>query len=115
MIVNEKHLGLVYGDEIFQKINVGDQLKGYVKKVRPDGKIDLTLQKHGYRSIEPNAQQILDELSSNGGFIGLNDKSDPQDIKEVFQLSKKSFKKAIGTLYKERKISIEKDGIRLVE
>ncbi len=115
MIVNQKHLGLVYSDEIFQKITVGDELKGYVKKVRPDGKIDLTLQRHGYRSIEPNAQQILDELNANGGFIDLNDKSDPEDIKEVFQLSKKSFKKAIGTLYKERKILIEKDGIRLVD
>ncbi len=115
MIVNQKHLGLVYADEIFQKITPGDQLKGYVKKVRPDGKIDLTLQRHGYRGIEPNAQQILNELSANGGFIDLNDKSDPEDIKEVFQLSKKSFKKAIGSLYKARKIAIEKDGIRLLE
>jgi len=115
MIVNQKHLGLVYEDEIFQKISPGDQIKGFIKKVRPDGKIDLTLQKHGYRAIEPNAQQILEELESNGGFIDLNDKSDPQDIKEVFQLSKKSFKKAIGSLYKAKKIVIESDGIRLVE
>jgi predicted RNA-binding protein (virulence factor B family) len=115
MIVNQKHLGLVYSDEIFQKITPGDQLKGFVKKVRPDGKIDLTLQRHGYRGIEPNAEQILKELKSSGGFIDLNDKSDPEDIKEVFQLSKKSFKKAIGSLYKERKIIIEKEGIRLVE
>lgn len=115
MIVNQKHLGLVYADEIFQKITPGDQIKGFVKKVRPDGKIDLTLQKHGFRSIEPNADQILKELKASGGFINLNDKSDPEDIKEVFQLSKKSFKKAIGTLYKIRKISIEEDGIRLLE
>ncbi|MBQ4801941.1 GntR family transcriptional regulator [Aquimarina sp. MMG015] len=115
MIVNQKHLGLVYEDEIFQKITPGDQLKGFVKKVRPDGKIDLTLQRHGYRAIEPNAQQILDELKSSGGFIDLNDKSDPKDIKDVFQLSKKSFKKAIGSLYKAKKIVIEKDGIRLVD
>ncbi|WP_074406415.1 MULTISPECIES: CvfB family protein [Aquimarina] len=115
MIVNQKHLGLVYSDEIFQKITPGDQLKGFVKKVRPDGKIDLTLQRHGFRGIEPNAEQVLKELKSSGGFIDLNDKSDPEDIKEVFQLSKKSFKKAIGSLYKERKIIIEKEGIRLVE
>ncbi len=114
MIVNQKHLGLVYSDEIFQKITPGDQIKGYVKKVRPDGKIDLTLQRHGYRGIEPNAQQILKELEASGGFIDLNDKSDPDDIKEVFQLSKKSFKRAIGSLYKARKIDIEKDGIRLI-
>ncbi|MFC5045760.1 S1 RNA-binding domain-containing protein [Aquimarina hainanensis] len=115
MIVNGKYLGLVYQDEIFQKITVGDTFKGYVKKVRPDGKIDLTLQRHGYRSIDPNADQILKELKASGGFIDLNDKSDPEDIKEVFQMSKKSFKKAIGTLYKKRQILIEKDGIRLVE
>ena len=115
MIVNQKHLGLVYEDEIFQKITVGDQMKGFVKKVRPDGKIDLTLQRHGYRSIEPNAEQILRELRASGGFIDINDKSAPEDIKEVFQLSKKSFKKAIGSLYKARKITIEKDGIRIVE
>ncbi len=115
MIVNQKHLGLVYEDEIFQKITPGDQLQGFVKKVRSDGKIDLTLQRHGYRAIEPNAKQILDELEASGGFIELNDKSDPNDIKEVFQLSKKSFKKAIGTLYKSKKIVIEKDGIRLVD
>ncbi len=115
MIVNQKHLGLVYADEIFQKITPGDQLKGYVKKVRPDGKIDLTLQRHGFRSIEPNADQVLKELEASGGFIDLNDKSDPEAIKEVFQLSKKSFKRAIGSLYKARKIIIEKDGIRLVE
>ncbi|MEW7291906.1 CvfB family protein [Aquimarina sp. 2304DJ70-9] len=115
MIVNQKYLGLVYADEIFQKITPGDQIKGFVKKVRPDGKIDLTLQQHGYRGIEPNAEQILRELKASGGFIDLNDKSDPEDIKEVFQLSKKSFKKAIGTLYKARKITIEQDGIRLIE
>ncbi|WP_025740311.1 CvfB family protein [Aquimarina pacifica] len=115
MIVNQKHLGLVYADEIFQKINPGDQLKGFIKKIRPDGKIDLTLQRHGFRGIEPNADQVLKELVSSGGFINLNDKSDPEDIKEVFQLSKKSFKKAIGALYKARKISIESDGIRLLD
>jgi len=115
MIVNQKYLGLAYEDEIFQKLTVGDQLKGFVKKVRPDGKIDLTLQRHGYRAIEPNADQILRELEANGGFIDLNDKSNPEDIKEVFQLSKKSFKKALGSLYKAKRITIEKDGIRLVD
>ncbi|WP_103864734.1 S1 RNA-binding domain-containing protein [Aquimarina sp. I32.4] len=115
MIVNQKYLGLVYADEIFQKVTPGDELTGFIKKVRPDGKIDLTLQRHGYRSIEPNADLVLKELRASGGFIDLNDKSNPDDIKEVFQLSKKSFKKAIGTLYKARKITIEKDGIRLVD
>ncbi|UZO79524.1 S1-like domain-containing RNA-binding protein [Aquimarina sp. ERC-38] len=115
MIVNQKYLGLVYEDEIFQAISVGDQMEGWIKKVRPDGKIDLTLQQHGFRSIEPNAEQILKELKAHGGFIDLNDKSDPEAIKEVFQLSKKSFKKAIGNLYKSRLITIDTEGIHLIE
>lgn len=115
VIVNQKHLGLVYADEIFQKINVGDKMKGFVKKVRPDNKIDLTLQRHGYRAIEPNAQTVLNVLEAEGGFLALHDKSSPEAIKEVLQLSKKNFKKAIGTLYKQRKIKIDPDGISLIE
>ena len=115
VIVNQKHSGLVYSDEVFQKINVGDQMKAFVKKVRPDNKIDITLQKHGYRSIEPNAAMVLRLLQAEGGFLALNDKSSPDDIRDIVQLSKKNFKKAIGSLYKQRIIKIEEDGISLVE
>ncbi len=115
VIVNQKHSGLVYSDEVFQKINVGDQMKAFVKKVRPDNKIDITLQKHGYRSIEPNAAMVLRLLQAEGGFLALNDKSSPDDIRDMVQLSKKNFKKAIGSLYKQRIIKIEEDGISLVE
>lgn len=115
MIINQKYIGLVYDDEIFQAINVGDRMKGFVKKVRPDNKIDITLQRHGFRGIEPNAQMILRLLNADGGFLALNDKSSPEKIKEIVQLSKKNFKKAIGTLYKQRLIKIESDGISLIE
>ncbi|RZS93692.1 CvfB family protein [Aquimarina brevivitae] len=115
MIVNEKHIGLVFSDDIFQKLSPGDRLKGYVKKVRPDGKIDLTLRRHGFRGIEPDAEKVLEKLKASGGFLRLNDKSAPEDIKEAFQLSKKSFKRAIGSLYKSRIIVIEPEGIRLIE
>jgi len=115
VIVNQKHIGLVYADEIFQKITAGDKMKGYVKKVRPDNKIDITLQKHGFRGIEPNAQTVLNMLEAEGGFIPLHDKSSPEAIKDLLQLSKKNFKKAIGTLYKQRKIEINLDGISLIE
>lgn len=114
MIVNNKYSGLIYTNEIFQKITVGDVLSGFVKRVRPDGKIDLTLQRHGFRGIEPNAQQILKILKMEGGFLPLTDKSAPGEIEQVFQLSKKSFKRAIGSLYKAGNITLEKDGIRLV-
>ncbi|RCT54347.1 S1 RNA-binding domain-containing protein [Winogradskyella sp. KYW1333] len=114
VIVNKKHLGLVFKDDIFKDISVGDRLKGIVKKVRQDNKLDILLSQIGYRNIEPNAEIILKELNDNSGFIPLHDKSDPDDIKHQLQMSKKSFKKAIGTLYKERLITIESDGIRLV-
>ncbi|WP_369995308.1 S1 RNA-binding domain-containing protein [Winogradskyella sp.] len=113
VIVNKKHLGLVFKDDIYKDISVGDKLKGIVKKVRQDNKLDISLSQIGYRNIEPNAEFILKELKDNSGFIPLHDKSSPEDIKEQLQMSKKSFKKAIGALYKERQITIEADGIRL--
>ncbi|WP_299122603.1 S1-like domain-containing RNA-binding protein [uncultured Winogradskyella sp.] len=114
VIVNKIHLGLVFKDDIYKDISVGDRLKGIVKKVRKDNKLDITLSQIGYRNIEPNAEHILNELHDNSGFLPLNDKSDPQEIKDMLQMSKKSFKKAIGSLYKERQIIIDDKGIRLV-
>jgi len=115
VIVNKKHLGLIFNDDIFKDLSVGDRLKGIVKKVRPDNKLDISLGQIGYRNIEPNAEAILNELEDNSGYLNLTDKSSPEDIKETLQMSKKSFKKAIGSLYKQRLITIEGDGIRLVE
>lgn len=114
VIVNKQHLGLIFSDNIFQDLSVGDKLKGIVKKIRKDNKLDISLGQVGYRNIEPNAETIMVELEDNGdGFISLNDKSSPEDIKEVFQMSKKSFKKAIGSLYKQKLITIKEDGIHL--
>ncbi|HET8810378.1 MAG TPA: S1-like domain-containing RNA-binding protein [Flavobacteriaceae bacterium] len=113
VIVNRLHQGLIYNDEIFQKLQTGDKLTGYVKKTRPDGKIDITLQRPGYRSIEPNAQQILNELELKGGFLPLHDKSSPEEIQSLLQMSKKSFKKALGTLYKQRLVELKPDGVHL--
>ena len=113
VIINEIHQGLVYKDDVFQKLHTGDRLKGYVKKTRPDGKIDVTLQRPGYRSIEPNSQEILTHLELKGGFLPLTDKSSPEEIEKQLQMSKKSFKKALGTLYKQRKVDIKDNGIYL--
>ena len=113
VIVNKKHLGLVYKDDIYKDINIGDKLKGIVKKIRKDNKLDISLTQIGYRSIEPNAQLILDALNDNSGFIPLHDKSSPEAIKQELQMSKKAFKKAIGALYKARKIEIKPEGICL--
>ena len=113
VIVNKKHLGLIYNDNIFQDISVGDRLKGIVKKIRPGNKLDIALGQIGYRNIEPNAELILKEVEDNSGYLDLSDKSDPEDIKRILQMSKKSFKKAIGSLYKQKLIVIKEDGIYL--
>lgn len=113
-IVNGKHDGLIYIENIFEDIRSGDRLPAYVKKIRPDNKIDLLLQPEGFRSIAPNADYLLEELEMAGGFLALTDKSDPEQIKELLGMSKKSFKKALGTLYKARKVKIEEDGISLI-
>lgn len=115
VIINGKHKGLLYKDEVYQDLRTGDRVIGYVKLIRPDNKIDITLQKGGADSIEPNAQYILEELRESRGFIRLNDNSHPEDIKTVLKMSKKAFKKAIGSLYKQRLIEIKEDGIHLIK
>lgn len=113
VVVNNEVVGLIYHDDVYKKIRYGDQLKGYVKKIREDGKIDISLQKQGYANVKGNLKIIIDELNKNNGHINFNDKSDPEIIRDFFHMSKKTFKKAIGALYKERIIRIEKDGIYL--
>ncbi len=115
VIVNKIHSGLIYRDAIFTDLNIGDKLKGIVKKIRPGNKLDITLGKVGYRNIEPNADYILQRLQDDDGFLKLTDKTSPEVIKETLQMSKKNFKKAIGSLYKQRQIEIKPDGIYLVQ
>lgn len=114
VIINEQHKGLMYKNEVYEDLRTGNRLKGYIKTIRPDKKIDVTLNKTGAEGIEPNAEIILDELRANRGFLRLNDESHPEDIKTVLRMSKKSFKKAIGSLYKQRLIDIKEDGIYLI-
>jgi len=116
VIINQKHKGLVYKDEVYDdSIRTGDKMKGYIKTIRPDGKIDVSLHKQGFENIEPNSEIILNELRASRGFLRLNDNSNPEDIKTVLKMSKKTFKKAIGHLYKEKLIEIKDDGIYLVK
>lgn len=114
VIINGVHKGLIYLEDIFEDIRTGDRIKAFVKKIRDDNKIDIVIQTPGFKSIEPNAQYILDELKATGGFLPLHDKSSPETIKENLGLSKKSFKKAIGSLYKNKQIVIKEDGIELL-
>lgn len=115
VIVNELHLGLLYANEIFQPLQPGQRIKGFIKKMRDDEKIDVALQKQGYEQVDSIAAAILEKLKTRGGFIEATDKTSPESIKHMFGISKKVFKKAVGALYKNRLIDIEKDGIRLVK
>jgi len=113
-IINHSHWGVLYKNDVFQRLSFGQSIKGFINRVRPDGKIDLSLQ-GGQETRDKYAKIILDYLHKQNGFVFVHDKSDPKLITELFGMSKKAFKKAIGGLYKQRVISIEKDGIRLVE
>lgn len=114
VIINQKFKGLIYENEIFQRIKLGSKVKGFVKQIREDNHIDVSLQKQGYANIEPNAERILEKLKANNGFMDLTDKSDANYIMYQLEMSKKTYKKAIGSLYKQRLIRIEEDGIYLV-
>ncbi|MBI9034329.1 MAG: GntR family transcriptional regulator [Bacteroidales bacterium] len=113
-IIDESHMGILYHNEVFQSIKKGDQLKGFIKKIREDGKIDLCLQKGGFEKIDSFAQALIDDLVDSNGFLDVTDKSSAEEISKRYGVSKKTFKKAIGTLYKKKLITIENDGIRLV-
>ncbi len=114
-IINNTHSGIIYANEVFKKIRKGDRFKGYIKKVRPDDKIDLMLDKPGYEKVDAIAQSILNILQQNQNFLKITDKSPSEEISAMFGISKKSFKKAIGALYKQRIISIDSDGIRYIK
>ncbi|MDD2305998.1 MAG: S1-like domain-containing RNA-binding protein [Prolixibacteraceae bacterium] len=114
-IIDNSHFGILYKNEVFQPLNPGDKVQGYIKKIRTDGKIDLRLEKIGYEKISSFVDRIIAELQKKKGFLPLTDKSSPEEIYKTFKISKKNFKAAIGALYKKRFIAIEEDGIRLLD
>ncbi len=111
--INNVHSGMLYHNELFKPVKIGDKTKGYIKKVREDDKLDIILDKPGYEKIDGLAGEIMDQLKSKGGYLAVSDKSPAEVIYKMFATSKKNFKKAIGTLYKQRLISIDKEGIKL--
>lgn len=112
-IINNRYVGVLYHSEVFRKLEYGERLPGYVKKVRDDGKVDLILQPFGIKGVDDLGGQILDRLKREGGFLPLTDKTEPETIYELFAVSKKKYKMALGALYKRELISIDPDGIRL--
>lgn len=112
-VVNDNFWGVLYHNEVFQPLREGQKIQGYIKKIREDKKIDLSLNKAGHTHVKPVTEQIIQRLEENNGFLELSDKSSPEAINAAFGVSKKVFKHAIGTLYKERRITLTKTSITL--
>lgn len=113
VIINHLYEGLIYENEIFKNVFLGKAMTGYVKKIREDKRIDISLERIGYKAVLDHTDQILEAMKDNGGMLPLHDKSNPDDIYQSLHMSKKVFKKAIGSLYKDKKIIIKEDGIYL--
>jgi predicted RNA-binding protein (virulence factor B family) len=114
VIVNQQHEGLIFDSDVLGKLNIGDELTGYVKHIRDDNKLDIALQPIGFENFnDQNCEVILRQLKDHKGFLPITDKSSPDEIYAQFNISKKAYKKAIGTLYKQREVTLEPNGIRL--
>ena len=114
VIVDNRFSGLVYDNDLFRPLHTGDRMQAYIKQVRPDGKLDVTLQKQGREAVDDFSQVLLEHLQHNAGRTSLCDKSPAEEIYAMFGVSKKVFKKAVGDLYKKRLIEITDEGLRLV-
>jgi len=113
LVVNNAHRGLIYHTDIHGPLKVGDQVQGYIRAIRPDGKLDIALGQAGHRRIGAMSDKVMEVLTARGGRLPYHDNSLPEEIRDTFGMSKKAFKQAIGSLFKERKIVIDPDGISL--
>lgn len=115
VIINDLHWGILYKNEVFQTLKEGQKIKGFIENIREDKKIDVYLQKSGYEKVEPLAKKIIKKIKENNSFLSVTDKTSPEIIYKMFGVSKKTFKKAIGALYKKRIIDFKDNGIKLIE
>ena len=114
VIIDRKNLGMIFKNQIFQSLKIGDSVSGFVSKIRPDGKIDVVLQKSGFKNKLSEKDKVLEILKQAGGFMPITAKTTPAEIVNIFGLSKRTYKQMIGMLYKERKIEISDDGIKVL-
>ncbi|WP_080801830.1 CvfB family protein [Desulfamplus magnetovallimortis] len=112
-VIDNSHCGMIYKNETFEKLALGDKISAYIHRIRDDSKIDLLLKKPGYASVSQSERKVMEILEGMGGFTSCHDKSSPEEIKKIFSMSKKEFKKTVGSLYKSRKIKILDNGIIL--
>lgn len=115
VIINNIHTGVLHFNEIYREIQVGDKVRGYIKNIRPENKVDVVLGKMGYERVDDETSKVLRLLEENNGYLPYNDKSAPEDIYTFFGMSKKTFKMTTGALYKQGKIKFAKEGIVLIE
>jgi predicted RNA-binding protein (virulence factor B family) len=115
VIINNKHTGVVHFSDVFRDLQYGEKLKGFIKKIREENKIDVAIGERGYERVSPETERLLQLLRENDGYLPYNDKSSPDDIYSFFGISKKTFKMSVGALYKDRKIELTKTGIKLLE
>ncbi len=114
-VINNRHTGLLFKTDIFRNVRTGERIKGYIKNLRKDNKINLTLEKPGFDNSVELKQKIIQLLTQNEGFVALTDRTSPEQIYKIFSVSKKKFKIALGSLYKNNQIVIKKNGIYLSE
>ncbi|MEO5582415.1 MAG: RNA-binding protein, partial [Saprospiraceae bacterium] len=114
-IINNKHIGLLHFNDVYRDIHIGDRFKGFIKNILPGNKIDVAAGKSGFKRVEDEAQKIIRLLNEHGGFLPYHDKSNPEEIYSFFSMSKKTFKMTVGGLYKNKRIRLEENGIRLNE
>jgi len=112
-LIDNQYTGVVYDNDAYRPLHYGEHIDGFIKNIRPDGKLNLVLQQPGYGKVDGIAEDVLQRLREEGGYMAINDKSSPKLIASLFGISKKSFKMAVGKLYKNRLITIEENGIRL--
>ncbi len=114
VVVNNRHWGMIYRNQLFRRVEIGDRMKGYVSRITDDNRIDISLQQQGYRQVQDSAATLRELLNANGGFLPLNDNSDPQEVARMTQMSKKVFKRSVGMLLKSREVEMTDEGIKLV-
>ncbi|MDE5623944.1 MAG: hypothetical protein K2I62_04960 [Alistipes sp.] len=113
VIVNDRHWGMIYRNQIFRPVAVGDRLQGYVSRITEDNRIDISLQQQGFAQVKDSAHTLLDLLHDSGGRLPLNDDSDPEEVRRLTAMSKKTFKRSVGMLLKQGRIEMNERGIRI--
>ena len=114
VVINNRHWGMIYRNQLFRRVEIGDRMKAFVTRITEDNRIDVSLQQQGYRQVQDSAAQLRELLTANGGFLPLNDSSDPQEVARMTQMSKKVFKRSVGMLLKSGEVEMTDEGIKLV-